>query len=156
MRAAVPTPLFGFNSTVRRRGIDFHIQTEDSGVVHPHVITHVFAEGGRIISTRRTSYAEHVTAQDRHDFVRRLLLEQHRQAIVELQSGKYDDEIAGVIDGHGEVRLQPGQVRPIEEAANSRTEAPRAAGPDVLGQDPTADSIDELIVRDVARQLGTI
>lgn len=151
MRAAVPTPLFGFNSTVRRHGIAFHIQTEDSGVVHPHVITHVFAEGGRIISTRRTSYAEHVTAQDCHDFVRRLLLEQHRRAIVELQSGKYDDEISDIV-GHAEVRLEPTGAPPPEVAANSRAEAPRAEGPDILGHDPTQESIDELIVRDVARQ----
>jgi hypothetical protein len=38
----------------------FHIQTEDSGIRHPHVITHLFADGGRILKTTKTSYAEHI------------------------------------------------------------------------------------------------
>jgi len=54
-----PPPLVGFNNNVRYRGMRFHIQTEDSGVTKPHIITHLFADGGRVIKSLRTDYAEY-------------------------------------------------------------------------------------------------
>lgn len=153
MRATAPTPLFGFNSTVHRRGLSFHVQTEDSGVGHPHVITHVFAEGGRIVATRRTSYSEHVAAPDCHDIVRRLLLGQHRDAIVALHAGEFDDALA-FLPAPGEVDLQPTEVRAPERAANDRTVTPRVAGPGLIGLDPTTESLDDVILRDVTLELA--
>ena len=58
-----PSPLLGFNNNVRHKGRVFHIQTEDSGIRHPHIITHLFTDGGRILKTIKTSYAEHVGAE---------------------------------------------------------------------------------------------
>ena len=52
------SPLLGYNTNVRHLGKLYHIQTEDSGVRHPHVITHLFADGGRIIASKKTTYAE--------------------------------------------------------------------------------------------------
>ena len=46
-----PSPLLGYNNNVRHKGRVFHIQTEDSGVNHPHIITHLFADGGRILKS---------------------------------------------------------------------------------------------------------
>ena len=46
-----PPPLLGFNNNVRHRGRVFHIQTEDSGIRHARIVTHLFADGGRIVRT---------------------------------------------------------------------------------------------------------
>ena len=62
--AKAPSPLLGYNTNVRHKGRVFHIQTEDSGISKPHVITHLFADGGRILKTTRSSYAELVGAPD--------------------------------------------------------------------------------------------
>src|SRR5437773_1302277 len=35
----------GFNNNVKYQGQVFHVQTEDSGLDAPHVITHLFADG---------------------------------------------------------------------------------------------------------------
>src|SRR5436853_3548334 len=43
----------GFNNNVKYKGQVFHIQTEDSGLDKPHVITHLFADGGRIIKSHK-------------------------------------------------------------------------------------------------------
>ena len=43
---------------MKHRGRVFHIQTEDSGVNRPHLITHLFVDGGRIIKSTRSDYAE--------------------------------------------------------------------------------------------------
>src|SRR6476659_732005 len=73
-----PSPLLGFNNNVRHKGRVFHIQTEDSGVRHPHVITHLFADGGRILKTTKTSYTEHIGQASMADTVRAMMQEQHK------------------------------------------------------------------------------
>jgi len=87
----VPPPLLGFNNNVRHRGRIFHIQTEDSGIKNPRIITHLFADGGRIIKTTRTEYTEHVSRPDMQPFVRGLMKEQHKGMFTALRMGDLDD-----------------------------------------------------------------
>ncbi len=84
------SPQQGFNNNVRHRGRVFHIQTEDSGVRHPHVITHVFVDGGRIVKTVKTSYAEHIDAERLVEVVRAIMREQHRSVFIALRDGQFD------------------------------------------------------------------
>ena len=86
----VPPPLLGFNNNVRHRGRIFHIQTEDSGVKNPRIVTHLFADGGRIIKTTRTEYAEHIARPDMQPFVRSLMKEQHKGMFTALRLGELD------------------------------------------------------------------
>ena len=84
------SPLLGFNNNIQHRGRQFHIQTEDSGIKHPHVITHLFADGGRILKTTKTSYAEHVGSDRLADVVRELMKEQHKSMLIALRDGAFD------------------------------------------------------------------
>lgn len=86
-----PPPLLGFNNNVRHRGRIFHIQTEDSGVQRPRIVTHLFADGGRIIKTTRTDYSEHIGREDMTTVVRRLMKEQHKAMFIALRAGQLDD-----------------------------------------------------------------
>ncbi len=86
----VPPPLLGFNNNVRHRGRIFHIQTEDSGVKNPRIVTHLFADGGRIIKTTRTEYTEHISRADMQTFVRGLMKEQHKAMFTALRMGDLD------------------------------------------------------------------
>ena len=88
---AGPSPLLGYNTNVRHKGKLFHIQTEDSGVRRPHVITHLFADGGRIIASKKTSYAEIVGAEDLNAQVKSLMREQHKAMFIALRDGHYDE-----------------------------------------------------------------
>jgi hypothetical protein len=87
-----PSPLVGYNTNVRHKGKLYHIQTEDSGVNHPHVITHLFADGGRIIASRKTGYAEHLGAKELQGIVKKLMQDQHKGMFIELRDCVYDDE----------------------------------------------------------------
>ena len=59
-----PSPLLGFNNNFKHKGSVYHIQTEDSGIKHPHIITHLFADGGRILKSIKThGYQECVECQ---------------------------------------------------------------------------------------------
>ena len=86
----VPPPVLGFNNNVRHRGRIFHIQTEDSGVKFARIVTHLFADGGRIIKTARTDYGGHLEQPDVAKTVRSLMKDQHRAMFTALRSGELD------------------------------------------------------------------
>jgi len=82
--------VLGFNTNVRHKGKVFHIQTEDSGVKHPHIITHLFADGGRILKSTKTSYAEHLSEPNLTERVRTMMKDQHKAMFMALRDGTYD------------------------------------------------------------------
>ncbi len=84
------SPLLGYNNNVRHKGRVFHIQTEDSGVNHPHIITHLFMDGGRILKSVKKSYAEHVGADGMSEIVRQMMKEQHKAMFIALRDGQFD------------------------------------------------------------------
>jgi hypothetical protein len=104
-----PPPLVGFNNNVRHHGRIFHIQTEDSGVKRPHVITHLFGDGGRILKSLKTEYSEHVGREDTPATVRRLMKEQHKAMFVALRSGELDAVIEAAF-GPAETSAPPTPV----------------------------------------------
>ncbi len=89
-------PLLGFNNNVRHRGRIFHIQTEDSGVKFPRIVTHLFADGGRIVKTTRTDYTEHLEKVDMATVVRAMMKEQHKAMFAALRAGVLDTLLENV------------------------------------------------------------
>ncbi len=85
----------GFNNNVKCKEHVYHIQTEDSGLNKPHIITHLFADGGRIIKSHKRSYATEVSRQDVAMFVRGLMKGQQMEMIISLRDGKFDQIIDG-------------------------------------------------------------
>ena len=83
-------PVVGYNHNVRYRGKLFHIQTEDSGIKNPHVITHVFV-GGNVIATKKVSYADILDADNLSDAVKQLMEMQHKEVLRNLMNGVYDE-----------------------------------------------------------------
>lgn len=84
-----PPPLLGYNTNVRHSGSLFHIQTEDSGVEHPHIITHLFVEG-TILATKKSSYADKLQEKGWDEKVRQMMKDQHRAMFIELRDGVHD------------------------------------------------------------------
>ena len=86
------SPLLGYNTNVRHLGKLYHIQTEDSGINHPHIITHLFADGGRIVASKKTNYAEHVGRDNLQDAVKKMMQAQHKAMFIALRDGVYDED----------------------------------------------------------------
>jgi hypothetical protein len=93
--AKFQSPLLGYNNNVRHKNRVFHIQTEDSGVNHPHIITHLFMDGGRILKSVKQSYAEHVGVEGMSETVRGLMKEQHKAMFIALRDGQFDSLVDG-------------------------------------------------------------
>ncbi|MDF2695316.1 MAG: hypothetical protein K0S65_3699 [Labilithrix sp.] len=123
--AKFQSPLLGYNNNVRHRGRVFHIQTEDSGVNHPHIITHLFMDGGRILKSVKKSYAEHVGTDNMSETVRVLMKEQHKAMFVALRDGQFDSLFEAGKKPSGAV------VAPVvpAEAAPAKAESPAPSPP---------------------------
>jgi hypothetical protein len=123
--------LSGFNTNVRHRGVLFHVQSEDSGRAHPHVITHLY-HAGTILASEKSSYAEHLDDPDLGQLVRSLMEAQHRAVLEGLRSRAFDDVIRdrlgeSVFDDHEDSR---GTTAPTTmTSSETRATAGEPAGP---------------------------
>src|SRR6478752_3816356 len=119
----------GFNNNVKYGGNVFHIQTEDSGLDRPHIITHCFADGGRIIKSNKRSYADQVKRDDIAAYVRQLMKGQHMEMAILLREGKFDEIIAGRAVGGMHLLEEPPrlEIQKLATKKETRAEAPEAA-----------------------------
>ncbi len=96
----------GFNNNIKSRGTVFHVQTEDSGLDAPHIITHLFADGGRVIKSHKREYGHSLAEQDDvAEFVRNLMKAQHMEMVLALRDGRFDGVIEGTEPGGDMVLL---------------------------------------------------
>lgn len=123
----------GFNVNIPRRGKRYHVQTEDSGVNNPHIITHLFL-GGNIIATTKSTYADIVGEPDLAAKVRSLMDDQHKAMIRDLLSGKFDEKASHSVQLHGpEVDMLTPYQEPIKrssKAAAKDASGAKSAAPD--------------------------
>ena len=87
--------LSGFNTNFRYRGVLFHVQTEDSGLTNPHVITHLF-HGGNIMASEKRDYSELISTKEGdelEDAIRKLMEGLHKAMLKQLSRGEHDSAI---------------------------------------------------------------
>lgn len=81
--------VLGFNHNVMYKGEVFHVQTEDSGVSSPHIITLLY-RGGVILCSKKTSYADILKIDSLESVVEELMKDQHKEMMRRLKSGEFD------------------------------------------------------------------
>lgn len=84
----------GFNHNFRYQGEVYHVQTEDSGLKNPHIITLLY-RGGTILASKKTSYADIARVDNLDQVVEDLMKEQHKEMLRRLKDGEFDDIIKG-------------------------------------------------------------
>ena len=110
------SPILGYNHNVRYRGLVFHVQTEDSGILSPHLFTHMFHHGV-IVSTRKLVY----DASSGEDVIKSLMQAQHKAVLKDLRKGVFDDKIDEYLGGTP--GLEP-RGTPKKSAADAQPAAP--------------------------------
>jgi hypothetical protein len=88
------SPILGYNHNLKYRGLIFHVQTEDSGVLSPHLFTHLF-HAGVILTTRKLVY----DAGSDEGAIKSLMQAQHKAVMKELRRGQFDDKIDEYLGG---------------------------------------------------------
>ncbi|EPX63160.1 hypothetical protein D187_006570 [Cystobacter fuscus DSM 2262] len=141
----------GFNHNIKYKGRVYHVQTEDSGVNNPHIITHLFV-GGNILASKKTSYADILNAESLAEVVRELMEEQHKEMLRNLINGVYDGYETGVR------HYQPGQLGSAEDAPHARPpsgpKAPPPAAPPASHLPPEIAAARALQVQPKINEVG--
>ncbi|MDF3067148.1 MAG: hypothetical protein K0R38_2749 [Polyangiaceae bacterium] len=110
----------GFNNNIKFQDQVFHVQTEDSGLDQPHIITHLFADGGRVIKSHKRSYVDAVSRADVAEYVRGLMKSQHLEMVLMLREGRFDNVIAGREVGGIQLLTEPPNVDNIKKLASQK------------------------------------
>jgi hypothetical protein len=149
MTTKFPSPLLGYNNNVRHKGKVFHIQTEDSGVKYGHIITHLFMDGGRILKSVKTSYAEYIGNERMADVVREMMKQQHKAMFIALRDGKFDPMVEGAADASQSTRALAAESppsRPPPPPSLPGSAAPSPTPPPVAVLTPSdADRTDRFV-----------
>jgi hypothetical protein len=146
----------GFNTNIRHRGVLFHVQSEDSGRAHPHIITHLYY-GGTIVFSEKSSYASRVSELNLEDVVRELMEGQHKAVLKRLRAGDFNEAIRERLgdlfapsENDTKAKTKPTGTSPLADEAPSESAvlaaaepppAPRPFGEGVVSERPLDDVI---------------
>jgi hypothetical protein len=128
MTKPLRSPVVGYNHNLRYRGRLFHVQTEDSGPVNPHVFTHLFYEG-TILSSKKLQYS----AESHEDAVKVQMQQLHKSMMRELTAGDHDQRVTAFFAARGQ--------EAFSEPPPSRPQAPAAAAPAAAAAPPPAAQV---------------
>jgi hypothetical protein len=144
--------ILGLNTNHDLNGKVYHVQTEDSGLDNPVIVTHCFISG-TIIATRRADYSSALGRADLEDHIRNVALDQHREMVRALMAGDFDKASrlagrgAGLGTGLGDIPLARGRPglrpRPLLSPDTVPDTAPGASAPGRAT--PAPDGSDESI-----------
>ncbi len=99
----------GFNHNFRYKGEVYHIQTEDSGMKNPNIVTLLY-QGGTILASKKTSYADIIRVDNLDQVVEELMKEQHKEMLRSLKAGELD----AVIERFQSAKKVTSQIAKIE------------------------------------------
>lgn len=121
--------IVGFNHNITYKGVGFHVQTEDSGVKSPQLVTLLY-HGGTIIASQKTVYADIIKVDNLTQVVEDLAKEQHKGMLRRLTQGEFDEKIVALgipLEGAivaATVVDEPAAVKEPGEPSQSAAEAP--------------------------------
>jgi hypothetical protein len=121
MTKPLRSPVVGYNHNLRYRGRLFHVQTEDSGPVNPHVFTHLFYEG-TILASKKLQY----DAESHEDVVKAQMQHLHKSMMRELSHGAHDPRVIGFFAARGQEAFS--EPAPVRAPAPAAPAAPVVAG----------------------------
>jgi len=78
--------LTGYNTDIKHEGVIYHVQTEDGGTDNPVIVSLIY-QGGRILASKKTSYAHLLGTENLIAHLRDLLEHQHRAMIKAILTG---------------------------------------------------------------------
>lgn len=125
--------IVGFNHNITYRGVGFHVQTEDSGIKSPQLVTLLYHDG-TIISSQKTTYADIIKVDNLELVVEELAKEQHKGMLKRLTKGEFDERIAqfGIVLAGAAAAPAPPQKPTVESpVAPVPDPALEATSPDI-------------------------
>jgi len=114
--------LTGYNTDIKHEGVIYHVQTEDGGTDNPVIVSLIY-QGGRILASKKTSYAHLLGTDNLIAHLRDLLEHQHRTMIKAILTG-------APVTGHSKDPAAAPSGQPVPQApATDQGQAPMQAPP---------------------------
>lgn len=93
----------GLNTNISQDGRNFHVQTEDWGPDRPQIVTHVFADGGRVIGVARIDYTQHLAKPNLPMLLPSALKAHHTSVVNRVRRGEFQAEPRLCLPGKNEL-----------------------------------------------------
>ena len=114
----------GYNTDVRHVETVLHVQTEDKGRDNPFIESVIYV-AGRVLATKRSSYAELLAEGKGDGEISQLMDHQHRTIVAAIRAGRFDKKLESLKAGSPATPVAPvAPVAPIAAPAAAR--APEA------------------------------
>jgi hypothetical protein len=79
----------GLSNEIRHKGAVFYIQTQDFGPASGYVESLIY-KAGLLLTSRKSFYHSHLDSPDLQERVVKLMKEQHRAIVGDIQTGRFD------------------------------------------------------------------
>ena len=125
----------GFNHNIKYKGEVFHVQTEDSGVLKPHIITLLY-RGGAILCSKKTSYSDILKMEKLEAVVEELMKDQHKDMMRRLKSGEFDEKAFSIKPqflGNHPISTPEPKTAPVAGICGSSTASDSSSKQDISG-----------------------
>lgn len=126
--------VLGYNHNVSYKDEQFHVQTEDSGVKNPNIVTLLY-RAGAILASKKTCYADILKIESLEAVVEDLMKEQHKDMMRRLKNGEFDGKIFETVSTATSIEERQAK----NEANTTKTNFPH---PDV--EQPTSPKVVEI------------
>lgn len=82
----------GYNTDIRHAATVVHVQTEDKGRDNPFIESVIYV-AGRVVTTKRSSYARLLDEGKGDSEIAALMEHQHRTILAAIRAGRFDDKL---------------------------------------------------------------
>lgn len=131
----------GYNTDVRYRSVNLHVQTEDKGQGNPYIESLVYV-GGQVLVAKRASYAEMLANGKGEKEIVAMMDRQHRTMIAAIRHGKFDEKLRALLGAEASVEATlPPSPRPAPLAPPSSAGSPAQAAAVEAVRDRTLDQV---------------
>ena len=90
-----PTMITGYNTDVRHVETVVHVQTEDKGRGNPFIESVIYV-AGRVVATKRSSYAQLLEEGKGDPEISALMDHQHHTIVAAIRAGRFDSKLQGL------------------------------------------------------------
>jgi hypothetical protein len=119
--------LTGYNTDIKHEEVIYHVQTEDGGTDNPVIVSLIY-QGGRILASKKTSYAHLLGTDDLISSLRDLLEHQHRTMIKAILTGAPGLEKRKTSTPQAQAPAQTPDQPPVQTQPQPRPPQPQAQG----------------------------
>ena len=119
------TMITGYNTDVRHVETVVHVQTEDKGRSNPFIESVVYV-AGRVVATKRSSYAQLLAEGKGDPEIAALMDHQHRTIVAAIRAGRFDGKLQGL---KGPAKAAEARREPAQPPKRQLPVSPRGTRP---------------------------